>query len=116
MVRIGHVIGLVVMVSGCASSANFEKKLDELIGMSREDLVDAWGYPHATSESGNVTLLAYEELPPGYITGTFAIPSNFSTMTEEERHDFFNPCHVTFAIDDGSVAGYTYEGTYCKRR
>lgn len=74
------IIGLVgaLLLSGCATSANYQQQLMQWHGARAQDLVNAWGYPEASIKMPNGdTVYMYSRkqsyTQPSYPTPTFTV-------------------------------------------
>ena len=57
-------------LTGCATSANYEKILGTWVGSSEQQLIQSWGPPDNVFESGGQKYLTYVKGGSAYIPGT----------------------------------------------
>jgi hypothetical protein len=107
--RLGVLLTLAVLfLAGCATQAEYERKLDSWIGASAQDLVRAWGYPARIMRGphgGDVYHYASRE--------TVTTARNYSALGYARLRDYDFTCDVWFDIDNGRVARWTYRGNDC---
>jgi hypothetical protein len=97
------------VLSGCATTKNYESILDSWIGADVDELVLTWGSPHSTQElcSGN-TIIEYHDRRIVFIPGSFAIPA----IGPPQNYIFY--CKTRFVIDQsGIVTTWDWEGDDC---
>lgn len=68
------VLLLILLITGCATTAKMEAKLESWVGKSADALIDSWGYPVSTIEAPNGnTVYKYSEsfmyIPPNSMVG-----------------------------------------------
>lgn len=122
-----------VGLSGCASTAKYEAKLNTWIGASENSLIASWGVPDKTYnlsdgkkaiefvhkdilETGGYT---YTMPQTTYQSGTIGdkpysgTSTTYVTTTEPVRqHRFF--CKTSFVIDsNGKIESWHHEGNNC---
>jgi hypothetical protein len=109
-------------LASCATSANYEKILASWTGHGETDLLDSWGPPASVFESNDTRYLTYIRGNTTLFPG--AAPSYQSTIVGNtiytnqiggmsplivNRH-----CKTTFAIRDGIIRSWRWEGNACK--
>ena len=102
-----------VCLTACATSQNYEKKLNTYIGKSEQQLISSWGQPQRTKQlANNEQILTYisinqQVLPdPNYYYGT-------GYLTEDEM--FYPFTYGGNAIPDGNFMGETITD-YCQTK
>ena len=114
-------------LSGCATQAGFDTRMQALVGMSEGDLVQSLGVPDAdfTTPDGR-RFLQYERLGTrapaaapviGFGVGGFGwrggYGSGISFGTSFPVYAAPPSCRVTFEIRAGSIAGFSRSGPGC---
>ena len=113
-----------VILSGCATTANYEKILNSWVGSEEVDLIRKWGPPQQSYESGGHKFLAYSSSRNVYMPGT--TPS-YTTMYIGNTA-YTNPvggspgynigmrCVTTFEIVENRIVSWRWEGNDCRAR
>jgi hypothetical protein len=91
----------IVALEGCATTANYEAKLQSWIGHSESELIASWGPPSNSYTSGEVTSLAYGGSNGAVIYNGAVIPVN---------------CTTTFTLVNHVVTNWTWKGNSCKSK
>ena len=120
---IATLVGIAAL-SGCATTAGYEKLLSQWVGADEAALVRQWGPPLRAYDAGGRRFLAYEirsdivlpEVLPTYQTSVkgnkvTAIPVGGSPATVVNYL-----CTTTFELKSGRVVGSTYSGNNCKAK
>lgn len=106
-----------MLLAGCAIGPNLESRLAASIGQSELQLVEGFGVPNRTYETGGLRFLQYEErrqvmhqLDPywGYPYGRFA-PYSVAGPVLLTRS-----CDITFILKEGRVQSFTTRGDDCR--
>lgn len=95
------------LISGCATTAKYESKLNALVGTSENDLIVNWGVPDNTYTLNNGNkLLQYLRND-----GTVAYPIGKNYYTETYW------CKTTFTVNgSGIVLDWKHEGNKCESK
>jgi hypothetical protein len=114
-------LGLIILLTGCATEAGFKEKMDTWVGRPVGDLIMAWGAPNQTYESGGTKYLTYVhstevEMPgtsPSY--NSYVIGNNVYTdaVGGSPPYTIHAECDVTFQIVDEKIVGYSSRGNNC---
>lgn len=115
---------LVLLLAGCATTANYEKILASWVGQSESDLVRTWGPPTGVYESGGLRMLTYDRSAQNYAPGT--APSYQTQVIGNQvftrqvggssGYTVNRACTTNFEIKDGRVVNWRYEGNACTAR
>lgn len=132
------ILSLVFLISGCATTKNYEKVLDTWMGSTADDLVNSWGPPqnsYTRNDGGKV--LEYAKQSSFKIGGfTYSTPvttqhtgslntlrggtynySGTSTTYEERQvpvQTFTTSCVTRFIVDkNDTIRSWSWEGDAC---
>jgi hypothetical protein len=97
-------IGL--FLAACATTRQYEEKLEAWVGRSDSDLVVKWGAPVATFSQGNgIQLYEYQKI-------------DRETREKSARTvaGYEPSCRTFFLIKDGKVVGWKWEGENCRSK
>ena len=115
------------VVTACATTANYEAKLNTWIGHSTEELVDAWGYPSKkiTAPNGNAVYVyntaetyrtpAY--VSPRYTTVTVRGNTAYATTTGGARYGgqvVRQQCTTWFEVNNNKIVKWRHQGSMCQ--
>jgi hypothetical protein len=95
------IIWAVVLLSGCATAANYEKILNGWVGASEDNLLATWGPPNNVYSSGGMKYLTFGGASGMVFMRGMAIPVS---------------CQTTFTIAEATrtITTWRYEGNACK--
>lgn len=103
------------LFAGCATTGNFEKRMEAKKGLSKEQLIDEMGIPAKEYKSESFEILEY------YQSDTITLPRNsVSTVsgntvyTNTTGGSYGVDCRLEFKLINGFVANYRYTGALCK--
>jgi hypothetical protein len=110
------------LLAGCATTENFEKKLNVYIGKSETQLVTQEGIPTSMYENEGVRYLTYSQTESGVIPG---FPPQVSTTYIGGKAytrsiggslpiGYTNSCSVTFTIVNKVVMSWQHKGNACR--
>jgi hypothetical protein len=115
---------LTLILSGCATTANYEKLLSSWVGSPESALISSWGPPSSVYESDGTKYLTYSKSNSGYIPGV--APSyqtryvgNTAYTTPIGGYSGFvynNNCSTTFTVSNKTITNWRYEGNACRSR
>mgnify|MGYP001766598372 CR=1 FL=1 len=133
MIKVIYLFAVSVLVSGCASTAKYEARLNTWIGASEGSLIASWGVPDKTYEMRDGKKAVEFVHKNTFQTGGFAytVPqttyhsgaignqtysgSSTTYVTEREpirKHRL--SCKTSFIIDErGRVESWHHEGNNC---
>jgi hypothetical protein len=106
-----------LLLAGCATGPSLETRLAATIGQSELQVVETFGVPNRTYDTGGLRFLQYEErrqvlhqLNPywGYPYGRFA-PYSLGGPVLLTRS-----CDITFTLKDSRVQSFTTRGDDCR--
>ena len=110
-------------LAACATGPNINERLTTYVGRSELELVSTLGVPTRSYETGGQKFLQYEEqrtvaLPTGGFGGGPFYGRGFyggGLYAGGFGGTAYAPvqCDVTFALQGGRVAGYTFRGQGC---
>jgi hypothetical protein len=111
-----------LVLTGCATSANYQKNLNAWIGEDESALVAKWGKPNKTYDVDGFTYLVYnttgEASSPGINTesqNTVAGTSIFGGANGWiPSLTFWSTCQTTFEIQKGKVVTFEFKGADCR--
>lgn len=92
---------LMVFLVGCATTANYEAKLQSWVGHSESELIASWGPPTNSYRSGNVTSLSYGGNNGAVFYNGMMIPVS---------------CTTTFTLTNNVITSWAWQGNSCKSR
>lgn len=109
-------------LAGCATTANFEKKLNGYLGKTESQLVAEEGIPQGSYEADGVRFLTYSRSEFGYIPGqppvttTTYIGGKAYTNTSggTQAIPYAYSCTVTFTIVNKLITSWKHSGNACK--
>lgn len=121
--RIRFMLGLaaVLVLSGCATHANYERMLQGFMDMKEEDIVFRWGPPDRVYDAGGKRYIAYNRRDSWTDWGS---PAMSETIIEKGRVrtvnrsgtppiTYTNVCETTFEISNGVVTRASWRGDGC---
>jgi hypothetical protein len=113
---------ILLSLSGCATTANYEKMLSSWVGASELDLVRRWGPPTQSYETGGRKFLIYSSSQDVFLPGT--APTYTTTVigntaytnmvggTPGQTLSF--SCRTTFEIHDERIVSWRWQGNDCR--
>jgi hypothetical protein len=122
MNKLFSLICALLVLAGCATSANYQKNLNAWVGEDESALVAKWGKPNKTYEVDGLTYLVYntsgEASSPGINTdsqNTVAGTSIFGGANGWiPSLTFWSTCQTTFEIQKGKVVTFEFKGADCR--
>ncbi len=120
--KISLVITALLSLSGCATTANFEKMLSTWVGVSEDNLISRWGTPSRVYATGTTKYLTFDKSATGYVPGTAPTYSTTvigntaytNTYGGTSGYVYTKNCSTTFTITNGVVSGWRWEGNACR--
>ena len=111
-----------VVLAGCATAENYERKLASWVGASETDLIRAWGAPQQAFDSGSSRFLTFSSHRNVFLPGTApTVQTTFSGNTAYTNQYGGSPamnigmsCVTTFEVMNGRVVSWRYQGNDCK--
>lgn len=91
---------LIVLLSGCATTGGYERKLSSFNGATEPELIRTWGAPHRAYESDGRKFLTYQSSRVAAYRGMAASYS----------------CQTTFELENGRVVSSNFDGSDCRSR
>jgi hypothetical protein len=115
---------LLALVSGCATTANYEKLLSTWVGSTELELIRTWGAPQNSYTAGDSKFVVYSTsrsfvMPgtnPTYTTtfiGNTAITNSYGGAA---GYNISLGCQTTFEISNGQIVSWSWQGNDCKSR
>lgn len=116
---------LFILLTGCATTANYEAILQTWIGSTEMDLISKWGPPQQVYEAtGGVKYLTYQDSRSGYVPGTsptyyttYNNYTNTATTTSvggSSGYSYTKSCQTTFEIRNGYITSWRWKGNACR--
>ena len=117
-------IASLVILLGCATTANYEKMLNSWVGAPELDLVRRWGPPIQSYETSGRKFLVYSNsrnifLPgtaPTYTTTVIGNTAYTNRVGGTPAQNIGLSCQTTFEIFQERVVSWRYEGNDCTAR
>lgn len=124
MKKVIAVVILLYLITGCATTANYEKKLASWVGESELDLVRSWGPPQQIYETGGRKFLLYTNARSVFIPGTApSYTTNIIGNTAYTHRVGGSPaqninlsCQTIFELENERVVSWRWQGNSCKAR
>lgn len=119
MIRKNFFIAILCFVTSCATQAKYEGKLNMMMGMSKRDLIDAWGPPNSTYKlDENTEYFTYSSYSSAYIPGssTTSFNGNYAYTNYSGGYTNHYNCDTTFTIEKDTVTHWRYKGNNCVSR
>jgi hypothetical protein len=115
---------VVLIFSGCATTANYEKILNSWIGSEEVDLIRKWGPPQQSYESGGRKFLVYSSQRNVYMPGTApryqtTYIGNTAYTNQVGGTPGYNigmTCTTTFELVNNKIVTWQWRGNDCKAR
>jgi len=122
MQKILSLICSLLLLSGCATSANYQKQLNTWVGEDEAALIAKWGKPNKTFQVDGFTYLVYtttgEVTSPGNNVDSQTTVAGSSIFGGANSWipsmTFWSNCQTTFEIQKGKVVTYEYKGADCR--
>lgn len=117
LIPVVYLLGL----AGCATTANYEKNLNDWIGRPELDLVQSWGPPLSVYETTGVRFLTYQRsgnmfLPGGAPTLHTTVVGNTAITNAYGGTPAMNValnCKTTFEVRNQRIVNWRWEGNHC---
>lgn len=114
----------VFALSGCATTAGYEKVLNSWVGAQEIDLVRSWGPPVQVYEAAGRKFTVYSAKRNVYLPGTSPtyqtnVIGNTAYTTAVGGSPAMNigmSCMTTFELEGSRVVSWTYKGNDCKAK
>ncbi|OGR81768.1 MAG: hypothetical protein A2X32_09815 [Elusimicrobia bacterium GWC2_64_44] len=113
-------LGALLLLCGCATTANYKKVVGSWVGADAETLVSAWGYPSRTFEAPNGNTVYEYSNSETYQTSRHTIytydpqtRTGFATTHGGDTLTFH--CRTFFEVNGGKkVVKASFKGNSCK--
>jgi Tfp pilus assembly protein PilP len=116
MNKLFPLICALLVLAGCATSANYQKNLNAWVGEDESALVAKWGKPNKTYEVDGFTYLVYntsgEASSPGINTDSQSTVAGANGWIPSLT--FWSTCQTTFEIQKGKVVTFEFKGADCR--
>lgn len=111
-------------LTGCATTANYEKILNTWVGASEVSLIRKWGPPQQSYETSGHKFIVYTRsssvyipgIAPTYTTTVVGKTAYTSSVGGTPGQTIATNCKTTFEIADGKVLSWQWQGNDCKAR
>ena len=109
-----------LLLSGCASTANYEAALQQWVGRPLDDLVLAWGPPQSSytlRDGRQVVEYQRQQLVrrPGLGRSMLNTSRVFYLLDEMEDDYTLLQCRTRFTVDaQGIIQNWTWDGNACR--
>lgn len=112
---------VVVLLSGCATTAKYEQMLSAWVGASELDLYRTWGPPNNQYEAAGSKFVSFMRQGQMWVPGTApsyqTIFTGNSAFTQavggSPAYNIALTCQTTFEIRQGKVVGSRWQGNNC---
>ena len=121
MNRLVALVIAALMIAGCETEAGYRKTVEPFVGSPETKLLDAWGAPQGTYESGGTKYLTYKSTrqrtmpgtPPSYHTTIIGGTAYTTAVGGTSATTNTSYCTTTFRVRDEIVVGYSIKGRGC---
>jgi hypothetical protein len=115
---------IALVLTGCATTANYEKILQSWVGRTELDLVRAWGPPLQTYKTGGSKFLVYSSArnvyfagtPPAYTTTVIGNTAYTNRIGGTPGQIVGMRCQTTFELIDQKIISWQWQGNDCVAR
>lgn len=112
---------LMLVLIGCATTANYEKKLNTWVGATELELVRTWGVPEQVYETGGQKFLVYtssrriwiQGTPPSYTATTIGNTTYKNRTGGSPDQEMELNCRTTFELENDKVISWNWKGNDC---
>lgn len=112
------------LVAGCATTGQYDRSLNALIGLREAELVQRLGRPSRVYESGGLRYVVYEQRDTAYIAGNAngyqtvgrGVDTRQVAVGGTPETAIPVQCTTTFELQDAKVVAWDHKGNYCKSR
>ncbi len=120
------------LLCACATSSNYNNKLNKMVGQPESALIALWGQPNSVFKLGNqeeiITYVRKNEeiIPPSYtiynpdfnsmdtLYSPFSYQEDFALPTSvEPGYVINNICQTSFHIKNGIIQSWQWRGNNC---
>lgn len=109
-------LALATILAGCATTAGYDRMLDEWIGETEYSLVSVWGQPDRQRDAGMGKIMIYDrarQVQRPTVIAPGATPRSpimaYGGGTETRR------CRTEFWVHEGRVINWRHEGDDCRQ-
>lgn len=122
MSKLLQLVCAVLLLAGCATSANYQKTLNAWVGEDEAVLVTKWGKPQKTYQVDGFTYLVYVTTGEVSSPGLMADSQNTVVGTSIfggangwiPSLTFWSTCQTTFEIQKNKVVSFEFKGADCR--
>lgn len=100
-------IVVLLALTGCATTGNYERKLQTWMGHSESDVISRWGPPTNVYQDGDRRYLTWTK-----VGGSMANATNFGYTAVGVGGTFW--CSTTLTSVHGTIQQWRWEGNACK--
>ena len=122
-----------IFLFSCATSANYDNKLQKWVGKSAVSLQEKWGSPaHVKMFANGDSIMTYIKANDVYVPSEYIIfnqgyvpgnevtvqpypsqSSNFMNTTELVGYETEYTCQTSFLVQNGIITGWRWSGNNC---
>jgi len=122
MSKLFSLLCALLVLAGCATSANYQKNLNAWVGEDESALVAKWGKPNKTYDVDGFTYLVYttsgEVSSPGISADSQNTVAGTSVFGGANGWipslTFWSNCQTTFEVQKGKVVTFEFKGADCR--
>lgn len=112
---------VLIILTGCATRANYEKALNSWVGSSEIDLIRKWGVPQQFYETGGRKFIVYSSsrnmripgTPPSYNSTVVGNTTYKNRVGGTPDQDIELNCKTTFELENEKVISWRWQGNDC---
>jgi len=120
------VVLALLLVSGCATHAKYEKSLQTWVGHNESELISVWGAPVRVYDAGEAKYLTYSSsrnltIPGSNLTyrsncytGANSFSCNTSSVGGTPATNMTLLCETTFQIVNSKIVSWNWKGYDCR--
>ena len=138
MKTIAAILMISVLLTACATTANYERMLGTWVGSSESALISRWGTPASSYDTGHNSKVLTFNRSNTFQTGGQTVMSPITTTTQGNIYGsvyggysgtsttyvptqtpvttFNQNCTTRFTISNGYVTTWSWEGNNCRSR
>lgn len=107
-------LGALVALTGCATTANYDKQLNAMLGVSEAYLVKQWGRPTRIYEVHDKRYLVYTDSQVLNLSGSQAVITSANRYDGRPDQNVGLSCETTFEFEQGELLTWRHTGNHCK--
>ena len=111
-----------IVVTACATEAEYKRVMENWIGDPETELVSAWGVPdrvHEAEDGGR--LITYDRRRQAkWMSSTDGVYDDATDLYTGNTFEFAThsanyQCETTFTVENDTITAYSYRGNDCKQ-